>query len=154
MTVNETAKRVQVSRYLEQIHVNILFVGDNLDELDRVRQVLQQAKVSNRLHVVGDGMEAMAYLLRNSPYVSAPKPNLVLLSMNLPRKSEIDVLVELKTNPEFAEVNVVMLTGSESDRILVKNCICHDDGSIQQPFSQSHISMGVNDYRRGSHEID
>jgi CheY-like chemotaxis protein len=112
LNVQESAKGVRVSMYLEQKQVNILLIGDNLDGLAQIRQVLQQTNIKNRLHVVGNPCEAMAYLLRKAPYTNAPKPDLVLLSVSLPPMSRVDVQVELNTNPEFAEVDVVMLKGS------------------------------------------
>ena len=90
--------------------VNILLVEDCPEQVRHVRHALMTGKIKNRLHTVGDSIEAMAYLRRQAPYQEAPDPGLVLLDFDLLQDSDIDVLAELKTNADFRHIAVVVLT--------------------------------------------
>ena len=113
---------------------NVILVVGGVDDLRQIRQSLQQAKVRNRLHHVGDAVEARAYLRQEGPYPEAPSPVLVLLDASLPRQSAIDLITELKTNAQLAGIPVIILLGSESEHRLTEDCLFRVDGSIQKPF--------------------
>ncbi len=113
---------------------DVLLVVGGMDDLRQIRHSLQQAKVRNRLHHVGDAVEARAYLRQEGPYERAPSPGLVLLDASLPRQSVIDLITELKTNAQLAGIPVIILLGSESEHRLTEDCLFRVDGSIQIPF--------------------
>jgi chemotaxis family two-component system response regulator Rcp1 len=92
--------------------MEILMVEDSLADVRLTRRALQLCQASNNLHVVRDGVEAMAFVQRREPYTDAPRPNLILLDLNLPRKDGRSVLAELKSNDELKSIPVVVLTTS------------------------------------------
>lgn len=95
--------------------VVILLVEDDAGDVLLLREALADARVVNDLHVLGDGEKAMAFLRRLPPYENAPRPDLVLLDLNLPRKNGHEVLQEMKADPELRAIPVVILTTSDSE---------------------------------------
>jgi chemotaxis family two-component system response regulator Rcp1 len=90
-------------------------------------------KVRNHLHVVPDGVEAMAFLRREGKHVEAPRPDLVLLDLNLPKKSGREVLAEVKTDPELMRIPVVVLTTSEAEEDVLRADEHHANCFITKP---------------------
>lgn len=90
--------------------IDILLVEDDPGDVRLTREALKGNRVSNRLFVVEDGEEAMAFLRREGEYVDAPRPDMVLLDLNLPRKNGREVLEEIKGSPELRTIPVVVLT--------------------------------------------
>ena len=82
--------------------VQILLVEDNPGDVRLTREALRGAKVANKLHVVGDGEEAIDFLRRRGVHADAPRPDIVLLDLNLPPLDGGEVLAEIKADPEFA----------------------------------------------------
>ena len=91
-------------------------VDDNRGDIDLAIEALHESKVANRLHGVETGMEALAFLRRAAGYSEAPRPDLILLDLNLPRKSGVEVLAEVKSDPELSRIPVVVLTTSPAER--------------------------------------
>jgi CheY-like chemotaxis protein len=96
--------------------IQILLVEDNPGDVLLAQEALKDAKVANELRVVDDGERAMRYLRREDPYTDSPRPDLVLLDLNLPRKDGREVLAEIKGDPALRTIPVVVLTTSASDR--------------------------------------
>lgn len=94
--------------------VDILLVEDSPTDALITREALNQAKVLNRLHHVEDGYEALAFLRREGVHAEAPRPGLILLDLNLPKKSGLDVLLEIKSDPHLQTIPVVVLTTSRA----------------------------------------
>jgi CheY-like chemotaxis protein len=94
--------------------VDILLVEDSPTDALITREALTQARVLNRLHHVEDGYEAMDFLHRRGVHADAPRPGLILLDLNLPKKSGIDVLTEIKSDPNLQTIPVVVLTTSRA----------------------------------------
>ena len=92
--------------------IDILLVEDSLADARLTRRALQKSRVSSNLHVVRDGVEAMAFLHRREPFAEAPRPDLVLLDLNLPRKDGRAVLAEIKSDERLRTIPVVVLTTS------------------------------------------
>jgi CheY-like chemotaxis protein len=90
--------------------------------------------VRNTLHVVGDGMEAMAFLRRQGKYGSAPRPGLILLDLNLPRKNGREVLAEVKADKELRRIPVVILTTSKEEEDILKSYNLHANCYITKPI--------------------
>ncbi len=132
-------KGIAMNKYLMQRAADVLLVVGDFDEQHQIREMLKQAKVKNRLHFVGDAAEASSYLRREEPYMYAPIPGLVLLDASLPGNSVIDLITELKTNPQFAGIAVIALVGSESEHQLIEDCIYAVDGSIKKSFNLTEL---------------
>ena len=113
--------------------VDILLVEDNPGDVRLTREALKDAKVRNELHVATDGVEALAFLRREGAYKTAVRPNLVLLDLNLPRKSGREVLAEMKEDPELRRIPVVVLTTSQAEQDIVKAYDLHANCYINKP---------------------
>ena len=96
--------------------VDILLVEDNAGDVRLIREALASSGVAVNLHVTADGDQAMAFLRRQPPFEAATRPDLVLLDLNLPRRSGRDVLATMKSDRDLWSIPVVVLTASESDR--------------------------------------
>jgi CheY-like chemotaxis protein len=123
-----------MNKYLMQRAADVLLIVGDFDEQRQIRRSLQQAKIMNRLHHVGDTAEASSYLRQEGPYLYAPRPGLVLLDASLPRSRVIDLITLLKTDALFAGIPVIALVGPESEQQLLENCIYEVDGCVQKPF--------------------
>jgi CheY-like chemotaxis protein len=106
---------MQISRPVE-----ILLVEDNPGDVRLTIEALKEAKVHNHLNVARDGLEAMAFLHREGAHAHAPHPDLILLDLNLPRKDGREVLTEIKADPAFRRIPVVILTTSQAEEDIVK----------------------------------
>jgi CheY-like chemotaxis protein/DNA-binding transcriptional regulator YiaG len=99
--------------------VEILFVGNNPDDVELAKRAFAKANVTNPFHVVRDGAEALDFLLAKGPYThrrDGRSPQLILLDLDLPRKSGLEVLREIKTDERTQKIPVIVLTGSNRDR--------------------------------------
>ncbi len=113
--------------------VHVLLVEDNPADVRLTREVLADGKITNTLHVVSDGEEAMAFLRNKPPFASAPRPDLILLDLNLPRKDGREVLAEVKSDPSLKLIPVVILTTSRSDRDILESYNLHANCYISKP---------------------
>lgn len=94
----------------------ILLVEDNPGDVDLTLEALEEAKIRNNVHVAKDGVEAMSFLRREGPYEEAPRPDLILLDLNLPKKDGREVLKEVKEDVDLKRIPVVVLTTSEAEQ--------------------------------------
>jgi len=99
----------------------ILMVEDDPEDADLTRETLLQVKLRNRLHHVQDGVEAMRFLRREGDYEAAPKPDLILLDLNLPRMDGREVLAEIKNDDELKRIPVVVLTSSNHEEDILRS---------------------------------
>lgn len=95
--------------------MQILLVEDNAADIRLTQEALKDAKILNDLHVARDGVEAMDFLLRREGYEDVPRPDIVILDLNLPRKDGKEVLAELKGDPALRTIPVAVLTTSEAE---------------------------------------
>lgn len=95
--------------------IDILLVEDSPTDQFLAREALAEARTPSRLHVVSDGVEAMAFLRGEGSHTAAPRPDLILLDLNLPRKGGREVLAEIKASESLKAIPVVILTTSESE---------------------------------------
>lgn len=100
--------------------IEILMVEDNPGDVRLTREALKHHKVSNELHVVEDGVAALDFLHRRPPYEHAPRPDLVLLDLNLPRKDGRQVLASIKSDELLKTIPVVILTTSQAEEDVVR----------------------------------
>lgn len=113
--------------------IDILLVEDNPGDVRLTEEALREGKVKNRLFVVNDGVEAIAYLRREADYQTAVKPDLILLDLNLPRKDGRQVLEEIKADPGLRTIPVVVLTTSDAEEDILKSYNLHANCYITKP---------------------
>jgi chemotaxis family two-component system response regulator Rcp1 len=113
--------------------IEVLLVEDNPGDVRLTREALKDSKVQIRLHVARDGTETMAFLRCEGKNSSAPRPDLILLDLNLPKKDGREVLQEIKESPTFKSIPVVILTTSRSDRDVVRSYMLHANCYITKP---------------------
>lgn len=94
----------------------ILLVEDNPSDARLAMESFKNTQVRNNLHVVSDGEMAMDFLERKGSYAEAPRPDIILLDLNLPKKSGIEILAEIKANEKWRRIPVAILTGSEDEK--------------------------------------
>jgi len=114
--------------------IEILLVEDNPGDVDLAREALETGKVHNTLSVVGDGEAAMAFLRRQGKYAGAPRPDLVLLDLNLPKKDGREVLNEIKSDEDLKRIPVVILTTSRAEEDILKTYNLHANCFITKPI--------------------
>ncbi|MDO8541425.1 MAG: response regulator [Opitutaceae bacterium] len=100
--------------------ITILMAEDNATDVMLTKEALAHAKLLNSLHVVDDGIEALDFLYRRGKYTTAPRPDLILLDLNMPRKNGQEVLAEIKADPKLKHIPVVILTTSKAEEDVVK----------------------------------
>ena len=113
--------------------IEILLVEDNPGDVRLTIEALKEAKVINHLTVVKDGVEALAFLRRQGSYDTAPRPHLILLDLNLPRKDGREVLADIKTDDNLKRIPVVVLTTSQDERDVLKSYNLHANCYITKP---------------------
>ena len=114
--------------------VDILLIEDNPGDVRMTQEVLKESKILNKMYVVGDGVEAMAFLRREGKYADAPRPDLILLDLNLPRKDGHEVLAEVKSDDDLKRIPVVVLTISEAEDDILKSYDLHGNCYITKPI--------------------
>jgi len=113
--------------------IDILLVEDNPGDVRLTQEALKEAKVRNDLHVVYDGVEAIAFLRKQGVYTDAPRPDMILLDLNLPKKSGHEVLTEIKSDDDLKRIPVVVLTVSKDEEDIVKSYNLHANCFINKP---------------------
>jgi two-component system, chemotaxis family, response regulator Rcp1 len=111
----------------------ILLVEDNEGDVRLTREALHEGKVANRLIVAADGVEALAVLRKTGAHASTPRPHLILLDLNLPRRDGRQVLAEIKQDPDLMRIPVVVLTTSKAEEDIVKTYNLHANCYISKP---------------------
>ncbi len=111
----------------------ILLVEDSPGDVRLMQEALKEGKVANRISVVGDGVEAMAFLRREGDYADAPRPDLILLDLNLPKKDGREVLAELKADAQLRRIPAVVLTTSRAEEDVLKAYNLHANCYMTKP---------------------
>lgn len=113
--------------------VELLLVEDNPADVRLTREAFRDAKLINNLNHVEDGVEAMRYLRREGGYTDMPRPDVVLLDLNLPRKDGREVLKEMRDDPALANIPVVVLTTSRAEEDVLQSYNLHANCFISKP---------------------
>ena len=113
--------------------IEILLVEDSATDVMLAKEALEHAKVRNQLYVVKDGVEAMAFLRQQGQYSEVPRPDLILLDLNMPRKSGGEVLAEVKADDDLKQIPVVVLTTSQAQEDVLKAYGLHANCYISKP---------------------
>ncbi|MBA4062755.1 MAG: response regulator [Isosphaera sp.] len=123
--------------------IEILLVEDEPVHADLTMEALAEGKILNRVAHVRDGVEAMAYLRREGKYADAPRPDLILLDLNMPRKDGREVLEEVKADPALRRIPVVMLTSSSDEKDVLGVYDRHVNCYIVKPVDFEQFSRAV-----------
>ena len=113
--------------------VQILLVEDSPSDAAMTTEAIREGRLINELHVVSDGEIALAFLRRQGRYADAPRPDLILLDLNLPRKDGREVLEEIKADPCLMTIPVVVLTSSAAEADIVRSYRLHANSYITKP---------------------
>jgi chemotaxis family two-component system response regulator Rcp1 len=114
--------------------VEMLLVEDNPGDARLAMEALKDAKVNNNLNWVKDGVEAMTFLRRQGEYTNAPRPDVILLDLNLPKKDGREVLADIKGDDDLRRIPVVILTVSSAEEDIIKTYNLHANCYIQKPL--------------------
>jgi CheY-like chemotaxis protein len=127
-------RRHLLVRAKEDCHpIDILMVEDNPGDIRLTLEALKENKMNNTLHVAKDGVEAMAFLRREGKYADAPRPDLILLDLNLPKKDGREVLAEIKADPALMRIPVVILTTSQAEEDILRSYSLHANCFVTKP---------------------
>ena len=113
--------------------IQVLLVEDDPGDVLMTREAFEDYKVHNQLHVVNDGEQAMAFLRQEGEYADLPRPDLVLLDLNLPRMDGRQVLDAIKSDPELSSIPVVVLTTSEAEEDVLRSYSLHANAYVTKP---------------------
>ena len=113
--------------------IDILLVEDNPADVRLTREALKEAKISNQLHVAEDGVIAMEFLRQQGKFADAPRPHLILLDLNLPRKDGREVLMEIKDDDRLKRIPVVVLTTSSAEEDILRSYNLHANCYVTKP---------------------
>ena len=129
--------------------VDILLVEDNPGDVRLAKEALKECKIDNTVYVVEDGIEALAFLRREGEHEKAPRPDLILLDLNLPKKSGREVLAEVKADPSLRRIPIVVMTVSRDEEDVLKAYNLHANCYITKPidFGQFiRITQSIEDF--------
>ena len=132
MDIRETCKPIE-----------ILLVEDSPSDVRLTIEALKDAKVSNHLSVVSDGVEAIAFLKKVGKYADSPRPDLIVLDLNLPKKDGREVLGEIKQDENLKLIPVVVITTSKSDEDILKSYNLHANCYITKPIDLEQFMIVV-----------
>jgi chemotaxis family two-component system response regulator Rcp1 len=127
--------------------IEVLLVEDSPGDVRLTREAFRDAKVHINLHVASDGTEAMAFLKREGGYANVPRPDLILLDLNLPKKDGREVLTEIKESRALKSIPVVILTTSASEEDILRSYLLHANCYITKP-------VGLDGFLKVVHSID
>ena len=115
--------------------IHVLLVEDSPGDIRLTQEALKDAKIHINLHVVRDGEQAMSFLMREGEHANAPRPDLILLDLNLPKKDGREVLQEIKESPTLKIIPVVILTTSAAEADILRSYLLHANCYITKPVS-------------------
>ncbi|SEG98909.1 Response regulator receiver domain-containing protein [Nonomuraea solani] len=113
--------------------IEVLLVEDDQGDILLTKEAFDLNKVRNRLHIVNDGEQAMAFLQREEGFADAPRPDLILLDLNLPRMGGMEVLREVKADATLRTIPVVILTTSEAEEDILHSYRLHANAYVSKP---------------------
>jgi two-component system response regulator len=123
--------------------IEILLVEDDLADIKLTQRALASGRIANNVHVVRDGIEAMQFLLREPPHSQAPRPDLVLLDLNMPRKDGREVLREVKAHPDLRMIPVVVLTTSAAETDILRSYDEYANSYMTKPVDIEQFRLAI-----------
>ncbi|WP_034384468.1 response regulator [Deinococcus sp. YIM 77859] len=128
--------------------IEILLVEDSEPDIILTEEAFAAAGLTNKLHVVRDGVEALAFLRRQEGYEDAPRPDVILLDINMPRMNGLEVLAELKRDPQLMTIPVIVLTTSQADEDILRSYQAHAASYVVKPIDFEHFYQAVHSLGR------
>jgi CheY-like chemotaxis protein len=119
--------------------IDVLLVEDDPGDVLMTREAFEHYKIRNQLHVVTDGEQALQFLHRTGDYARAPRPGLILLDLNLPRRDGLEVLADLKADPGLRVIPVVILTTSQAEEDILRSYSLHANAYVSKPVDFEHF---------------
>jgi CheY-like chemotaxis protein len=113
--------------------IEVLLVEDDPGDVLMTREAFEHHRIRNTLHVVNDGEQALQFLHQTGEYAAAPRPGLILLDLNLPRRDGLEVLAELKEDPVLRVIPVVILTTSQAEEDILRSYALHANAYVSKP---------------------
>ena len=126
----------------------LLLVEDNPGDVRLTREAFESGRIENELHVVPDGTQALDFLHRRGEYADAPRPDLILLDLNLPRTDGEAVLEELKADPEFRSIPVIVLTSSRAEEDVARSYDLHANAYLTKPVDPDEFIETVRAFEK------
>ncbi|MFC7215169.1 response regulator [Saliphagus sp. GCM10025334] len=115
--------------------IDILLVEDNPGDVRLTKEAFKEGRIDNTIHVARNGVDALSFLYRRDGYEDAPRPDLILLDLNLPRKNGEEVLEELKDDPTLRRIPTVVLTSSEAEEDVVRSYEKYANAYLTKPIN-------------------
>ena len=128
---------------------DFLLVEDNPGDVRLTQEALKSHKVQNNLHVVTDGEEALAFLRKQGKYKNAPRPDIILLDLNLPKKDGREVLAEIKSDSSLKTIPVVIITSSEAEQDVIRSYNLNANCYVTKPVDLDQfikVVQSINDF--------
>lgn len=123
--------------------VEILLVEDNEGDVGLIEEVLEEAKIRNSLHIAEDGEEAMLFLQGEGKFAGSPRPDIILLDLNLPKKDGREVLREIKEDNALKSIPVVILTTSGAEKDILRAYDLHTNAYVTKPLDFDQFIIAV-----------
>ena len=121
----------------------ILLIEDSLPDIRLTERALKSGQISYNVSIVRDGVEALVFLRRQKPYVDAPRPDLILLDLGLPKKSGTEVLAEIKADPDLKRIPVVVLTSSDAQEDIFATYDLHANAYTKKPVDADEFLKAI-----------
>lgn len=123
--------------------IDILLVEDDPGDELMTREAFEDNRIGNTLHVAHDGQEALDFLYRNGAYADAPRPDLILLDLNLPKYDGRQVLEKIKADPDLAHIPVVVLTTSAAEEDILRSYKLHANAYVTKPVDLDQFVAAI-----------
>ncbi len=123
--------------------VEVLLVEDDAGDELMTREAFEDNKIGNTLHVVRDGLEALDFLYRRGQYADAPRPDLILLDLNLPKYDGRQVLEQIKSDPDLSHIPVVVLTTSSAEEDILRSYKLHANAYVTKPVDLDQFILAI-----------
>jgi two-component system, chemotaxis family, response regulator Rcp1 len=128
--------------------IDILLVDDDVGDVLLAKKALTNGKIFNAMHVAKDGVEALEFLRQTGKFVGAPRPDLILLDLNMPRKDGRELLADIKNDPDLRSIPVVVLTTSDSERDIANMYDLHANCYVTKPVDLDQFTKIVQEIKQ------
>jgi CheY-like chemotaxis protein len=123
--------------------VDVLLVEDDAGDVALTTEAFGSCRPHSALHIVNDGEQAIHFLRRSGPFTGVPRPGLILLDINLPRRNGLEVLAEVKADDALCSIPVVMLTTSQADEDILRSYALHANAYVTKPMDYERFSEAI-----------
>lgn len=135
-------------KYRSRTPADILLVEDNPGDVRLTQEAFKEGQICNNLHVVTDGIKALDFLYQRGDYADAPKPDIILLDLNLPRKNGDEVLEEIRADPELKYLPVIILTSSSAEEDVIKSYKLQANAFLTKPVDPAEFIEVVKSFQQ------